>query len=57
MTAGMTIAKGTGIPAVSRPKNISVTTNSCTSGAHRVLLRAFGYPQTSEVCSQGPEQR
>src|SRR5262245_1629379 len=49
MTAGMVMANGTGIPAVSRPRNSSVTTKTWNSGPIASPVGASERPQTPDI--------
>src|SRR5215510_9038181 len=57
MTAGMVMANGTGIPAVSRPRNTIVTTRTWSSGPIASPIGASERPQTPDIGGHRAHER
>src|SRR5581483_6098568 len=53
----MTIANGTAIPAMSRPRNSAVTISSWISGGIAPALRGAAFAQLTDFRDQGAAQR
>src|SRR5262249_7717499 len=57
MSAGMVIANGTAIPAISKPRNKAVTIRSWSSGDIALAARAHQSPKRFRSRNQGRAER